>query len=1725
MNKPILFVLAALTFTVFLISAPDAIAYHGLPNEIWGYTHTTSAYPNVTVYACNSSSPLPSDCSSTKWFLQAATEGTQWYLGNPQSGWYYRFWAEATDGTKSNYLNVTYSTSTYFAGDLNMPSSPTTLPAPTNLRADWNYSWSDIRDNKVGQKVVFQYPTDTSSMATKFRLYQKRPLDSSFSLVGEFSGFDSTSCTANGTLKYVGEWSMAGAPYSSTCGSWVTYRNAVSASTYSVGEYNFYVTAVNSSGSEGSPSATVKLIFFEPTTITAPTLAQSPVSLTPTFQWTVPSGWPSTLYYSIAIFDSTTAINPFWSNSVLTVSSGANSKTYDGPALDPSKQYRLSIRGWGRISTSDPDYTSLPATITDFTVAASAGDTQSPSSPTGLVATPVSPSQINLSWSASTDNVGVTGYKIYRNSVYLISITSTSYSDTGLSAGTSYNYTVAAYDAAGNISSQSGSVSATTQSASNIPNAPGLSGNLYAYGVAVNFTWSDNSTNETGFRLYTRPLGGDWRRATQSDFSANSTQMAITDYNITVGTHEYKLNACNSYGCSVDSNIVSITFTASTFAATPSNLSALVNGSSVILNWTDNANNETEYKVYQLASDGSVLAQIGFGLAANSTSYTHSAVTAGTYKYRVNACTTGCSLSSNQPTVTVSGSGGSDTSAPSTPTGLSAITTSSSQINLSWSASTDNVGVASYAIYRNGAIWYTTSNTSYSDTGLSSNTTYSYYIKAKDAAGNESGSSATVSATTPSGTATATSTTTTTTTTTTATTTTTTTTFPPPPPPSTSSIVDTYPPYVTNVSHVVESGGYIRVSVTFSEAVDQNTLTDSNIYVIKTSDGYKVPGIITKYSSSADYLTSSPAQAGVSYQLLVKKDIKDLSGNQLYADYLSATIQGPTVSATDKATVSGAVKDAAGATVAGAGVYIYSSDLTRNYGLTTDNSGLFKIVIPEGKYFAELYPPYGRNDLIKPAPVEFSVSKGESKTLNLTFGASPKIIKGKVVFADTRAVTDAEVGAYSSESGQWTSALTDLEGNYSLKVGGGTWKVGIHPKDPANAKWSYSGDYKEISFAKDATSETKIINFTVTAASAVLYVKTVDDLGQPVDSAGIIIDQVSSGQDSTLTPHSPDYKKSDAKGEASFNLPAGTYYLRGYLDPARGYINPFEQKISILSGETKSTIIIFKRKITVSVSVITGRTLTVNGEVIANSFVWAWSESGGYNETRSDANGGFVLNLAPNQKWHIGSAKEISGIPHKSSEITADTSFLSISIDLILTKFKDAPLASSVIVAQPATQQIIAQVEDGAKTTLPAGSTGSSGQVNVEIKPTIEAPSQAAAQVMSTIYDVNVKDNTGKTITVLTAEMEVAIPYDDKKLADEGASEKNIYPVYFDETTKVWVKIDNYTIDTDKNIVFARVKHLTRFAIVAAADITPPAAPATPAASALGNGQIKFTWINPIKDFDQVKIYRSETIGKLGEVIATEVKLANYTDNEVTNGKTYYYTIRSVDPAGNESTNTNQVSVIAIGSSQKTTVSPTSTLPPGQMVKAEILRNLKQGDNGEDVKTLQQLLLDEGVYPAGLITGYFGDMTRQAVIRFQEKYTSEILTPAGLISGSGFVGTGTRKKISEILSGKPAAPIKQELPPGQALSTGSGQALKAEILRNLAQGDSGEDIKALQQLLLDEGVYPEGLITGYFGTLTKQAVIRFQEKYMSEILIPAGLSSGSGFVGPATRKKIVELLK
>ncbi len=126
-------------------------------------------------------------------------------------------------------------------------------------------------------------------------------------------------------------------------------------------------------------------------------------------------------------------------------------------------------------------------------------DLTPPSAPTSLVATSISSSQVNLAWSQSTDNVAVTGYWVYRDSVHIATVNALNYSNTGLSPSTIYLFGVSAVDAAGN---ESGRTNASTQTMTGAgptdtspPSAPGALSAAPVSSSQINLNWTASSDN------------------------------------------------------------------------------------------------------------------------------------------------------------------------------------------------------------------------------------------------------------------------------------------------------------------------------------------------------------------------------------------------------------------------------------------------------------------------------------------------------------------------------------------------------------------------------------------------------------------------------------------------------------------------------------------------------------------------------------------------------------------------------------------------------------------------------------------------------------------------------------------------------------------------------------------------------------------------------------------------------------------------------------------------------------------------------------------------------------------------------------------------------------------------------------------------------------------------------------------------------------------------------
>ncbi|MGW0809797.1 fibronectin type III domain-containing protein [Nonomuraea sp. NPDC002799] len=175
-------------------------------------------------------------------------------------------------------------------------------------------------------------------------------------------------------------------------------------------------------------------------------------------------------------------------------------------------------------------------------------DTTAPSVPGNLRSTGVTSSSVALAWNAATDNVGVTGYNVYRGGTLVTTVTGTSYTDTGRAASTAYTYTVRARDAAGNLSGVSNSVTATTSGGTGAPGQPGtVSTSVTASSIAL--SWGASSGTVTGYRVYE----GAAQRAQVTGTSTTISGLGACT------THTYSVRAYNSAGESAGRDVTATT--------------------------------------------------------------------------------------------------------------------------------------------------------------------------------------------------------------------------------------------------------------------------------------------------------------------------------------------------------------------------------------------------------------------------------------------------------------------------------------------------------------------------------------------------------------------------------------------------------------------------------------------------------------------------------------------------------------------------------------------------------------------------------------------------------------------------------------------------------------------------------------------------------------------------------------------------------------------------------------------------------------------------------------------------------------------------------------------------------------------------------------------------------------------------------------------------------------
>ncbi|MEI9912523.1 MAG: fibronectin type III domain-containing protein [Bacteroidota bacterium] len=370
-------------------------------------------------------------------------------------------------------------------------------------------------------------------------------------------------------------------------------------------------------------------------------------------------------------------------------------------------------------------------------------DTQAPTAPTNLAASAITQTSLTISWTASTDNVGVTGYDIYRGGIKINAslLTATTFNVTGLTAATPYQFYVQAKDAAGNTTN-SGTLNATTLSPPDTE-APAAPANLAASGIT-------QSTLTLGWAAATDNIGVTGYDVYQNGVKINTSNVATTSYNVSglivLTSYNFYTVAKDAAGnISAASNTVNVTTPDTQAPTAPSGLaSSNLTATSLTLNWNVSTDNVgvTGYDVYQ---NGTKINTV----AVTATTCNVSGLTQATsYSFYIRASDGAGNVSGNSNTINVTTT---DTQAPTAPAGLTSSNLTSASLTLSWTASSDNMGVTGYDVYQNG-IKINTSNVttvSYNVSGLIVLTSYNFYVVAKDAAGNISAASNTITITTP----------------------------------------------------------------------------------------------------------------------------------------------------------------------------------------------------------------------------------------------------------------------------------------------------------------------------------------------------------------------------------------------------------------------------------------------------------------------------------------------------------------------------------------------------------------------------------------------------------------------------------------------------------------------------------------------------------------------------------------------------------------------------------------------------------------------------------------------------------------------------------------------------------------------------------------------------------------------------------------------------------------
>jgi len=780
-------------------------------------------------------------------------------------------------------------------------------------------------------------------------------------------------------------------------------------------------------------------------------------------------------------------------------------------------------------------------------------------------------------------------------------------------------------------------------------------------------------------------------------------------------------------------------------------------------------------------------------------------------------------------------------------------------------------------------------------------------------------------------------------------------------------------------------------------------------------------------------------------------------------------------------------------------------------------NGAFELKVPAGTYEVGIgMPPGSSYTLYETA--EVTIAADATETVDLVVKENDSTISGYLYLdADSDDVYDsgeevtgirAMVHADRHEGG-WQMAESNYStGAYSLSVSEGVWYLDAFIDPFMAMEWggSASGS-KYMIVAPDqsvtATSgSTATLNFEVKKLDAVITGIVTGPNNSVMKGIWVFPDLGSSTMlDEFKGPGFGGLGAlTNASGVYSLSVSGGTYELRAGIPPwdTRNLLNPDPVDVTVASGATSTgNNLQFK----LSDATITGN-VTIDGSN-QKSYVRAWSAAG--KGTGAEAtNGTYTLNVTQGDTWYVEAVAESSDTLYQSATATVTTvSGTSTYTQNLVLVSQNVTMPDPKTSSFDSTGSKTIMLDDGLTVEMPAGSIATSGTVTVTVTPTVDFVADGKEKLVGYGYDFTAKDSDGKEIKEFAQDVTIIMPYDADAVAAAGYSEDSLTPKYYDETTGVLNIYNSVIRDTENNKLRIKTDH---FSAGGPTGGEVPTAPSGLSATATSSSAISLSWTDNSSNETGFKVYRAGTL-----ITTTSAGVASYGDTGLSASTTYSYYVKATNANGD-----------SVATSTASTVTEAVAAGGGSVPLSFLQSSSTSTSTTEEeaVEVGEEEAVEVGEEEALIETG-----EEEAALTIEMPQIPALDKPIAEMTIAEL-----EAKIAEFMVVvQQLQVLLGQMAPVTAI-TGIPADYKFE--RALEQGDVLDDVKYLQIFLnstsdtrlAESGVGSPGEETNYFGPLTKIAVIKFQEKYATDILAPWDFTKGTGFVGKTTKAKLNQLL-